>query len=87
MVNKNIYDAGKLEVSNIFTNVTLDMVIRQLLIYPTEDCFVTLNESTKEIFVPKNMWTPICVSSYFLCSSFAIKTETTCTAYWQGWVN
>jgi len=87
MVNKNIYDAGMLEVTNTPTNKTMDIAVRQLLIYPTENCFVTLNGSTKEIFVPKNMWTPICVSSYYLCYSFTIKTETTCTAYWQGWVN
>ena len=87
MTNKVQYDAGTLEVDNISQVIEPDMAIRHLLIYPKDDCFVTLNDSKKEIFIPKNMWTPISASSSFLCDKFTIKTATSCIAYWQGWVN
>lgn len=76
------YDAGDVSVSAEPTVVTPVEQVQQLLIYPTVDCRVKLNESDKEIFVPKNAWTPISV----VCDMFTLIAEGEGTAHWQGWV-
>lgn len=81
------YDAGSGDVTTTGNKIQLEMDISQLLIYPTVDSFVSLNDSTtKEIFLPKNMWTPISISRNFACKNFTVKSQETGKIYWQGWV-
>lgn len=81
------YDAGSADVNSTGVMVLLEMEIRQLLIYPTVDASVSLNDgTTKEIFLPKGMWTPISISQNFLCANFVVKSEEAGKIYWQGWV-
>ena len=81
------YDAGTVDVTSSGVKVPLEMEIRQLLIYPTVDVSVTLNDgTTKEIFLPKGMWTPIAISRDFLCSNFLVTSEEAGKIHWQGWV-
>ena len=62
------YDAGTVDVDSSGVKVVLELQISQLLIYPTVDAKVSLNDSsTKEIFLPKGMWTPISISRNFSC--------------------
>ena len=81
------YDAGTVDIDSTGVMVLLEMEIRQLLIYPTVDASVTLNDGdTKSIFLPKGMWTPISISRDFLCANFVITSEEAGKAHWQGWV-
>lgn len=85
--NVNAYDAGSADVNSTGVKVNIELEIRQLLIYPTVDAKVSLNDSTtKEIFLPRGMWTPISISRDFLCSNFVITSEEAGKAHWQGWV-
>ena len=81
------YDAGSADLNSTGVKVEIELEVRQLLIYPTVDSFVSLNDSiTKEIFLPKGMWTPISISRNFACSNFVVKSEEAGKIYWQGWV-
>lgn len=81
------YDAGSVDVTSSGVTVLLEMEIRQLLIYPTVDAVVSLNDdTTKEIFLPKGMWTPIAISRDFLCVNFVVTSEEVGKIHWQGWV-
>ena len=81
------YDAGTVDVDSSGVKVVLELQISQLLIYPTVDAKVSLNDSsTKEIFLPKGMWTPISISRNFLCSNFVVISEEAGRVHWQGWV-
>lgn len=77
------YDAGSEVFADVGSaEVELDVQAQQLLLYPTEECFVKLNASEKEIYVPKGSWTPVSV----LVDSFTIRATAACTVHWQGWV-
>jgi hypothetical protein len=76
------YDAGTIDVTTSNQVVTPDSQLQQLLIYPTVECTVKIGDSTKEIFLPKDVWTPISV----LCAKFTIKGSASGKVYWQGWV-
>lgn len=81
------YDAGTVDVDSSGVTIVPEMQVSQLLIYPTVDAKVSLNDSTtKEIFLPRGMWTPISISRDFLCSNFVITSEEAGKAHWQGWV-
>lgn len=81
------YDAGSGTVDPSGVKIEVELEIFQLLIYPTVDSFVSLNDSTtKEIFLPKNMWTPISISRNFACKNFIVKSQEAGEIYWQGWV-
>lgn len=81
------YDAGSVDVTSAGVKVLMEMEIRQLLIYPTVDAKVSLNDgTTKDIFLPKNMWTPISISRDFLCTDFVVTSELVGKVHWQGWV-
>ena len=81
------YDAGSVDVDSSGVKVLMEMEVRQLLIYPTVDATVTLNNSTtKEIFLPKGMWTPISISRDFYCTDFVVTSELAGKIHWQGWV-
>lgn len=81
------YDAGTVDVDSSGVKVVLELQISQLLIYPTVDAKVSLNDSsTKEIFLPAGMWTPISISRDYLCTNFVITSEEAGKAHWQGWV-
>lgn len=85
--NVKPYDAGSADVNSTGVKVTMETDVRQLLIYPTVDASVSLNDSTtKEIFLPKGMWTPISISRDFLCTNFVVKSEEVGKIHWQGWV-
>ena len=67
------YDAGSVDIDSSGVMVLLEMEIRQLLIYPTVDASVTLNDGdTKSIFLPAGMWTPISISRDYLSTNFVI---------------
>ncbi len=81
------YDAGTVDIDSTGAMVLLEMEISQLLIYPTVNASVTLNEGdTKSIFLPAGMWTPISISRDYLCTNFVITSEEAGKAHWQGWV-
>lgn len=81
------YDSGSADVDSTGAKIEVELEIFQLLIYPTVDSFVSLNDSTtKEIFLPKNMWTPISISRNFACKNFTVTSQETGKIYWQGWV-
>lgn len=85
--NVNAYDAGSADVNSTGVKVNVELEIRQLLIYPTVDASVSLNNSTtKEVFLPKGMWTPISISRDFLCIDFTVKSVEEGKIHWQGWV-
>ena len=78
----NDYDAGTETVTTEYGEIELAAQVQQLFFYPKVDCFVKINGSTKEIFVPKDIWTPILLR----VDSILIKASTTGgTVYWQGW--
>ena len=67
--------------------VLMETQIHQLLIYPTVDATVSLNGgTTKDIFLPKGMWTPISISRDFRCIDFVVTSVLAGKVYWQGWV-
>jgi hypothetical protein len=81
------YDAGSVDVNSTGVKVKMEMEIHQLLLYPTVEAKVTLNGgSTKEIFLPKGMWTPISISRDFLCTDFVVTSDAAGKVHWQGWV-
>lgn len=81
------YDAGSVDVNTTETMVLMETDIRQLLIYPTVDAKVSLNDSTtKEIFLPKGMWTAISISRDFICANFVVTGTAEGKIHWQGWV-
>ena len=82
-----VYDAGSVDVSSEGVKVDIGLDVRQLLIYPMVDSFVSLNGSTKEIFLPKNMWTPITISKSWVLENFTVKSQEAGKVYWQGWVS
>lgn len=83
----NAYDAGSVDVDVSGVKVTMEMEVHQLLIFPTVDAKVTLNEgSTKEIFLPKGLWTPVSISRDFHCTDFTVTSELAGKVHWQGWV-
>ena len=77
------YDSGKFEDITEETTTTLDEVISQLLLYPTADSYIKINESEKQIYLPANSWTPISIATkVFSVTPVAGST----TIHWQGWV-
>ena len=81
------FDSGTVDVDVTEVTVTLELQVSQLLIYPTVNASVTLNDgTTKSIFLPKEMWTPISISRDFLCTNFVITAEEAGKVHWQGWV-
>lgn len=77
------YDAGEVTVSADATVVEPSEQVQQLLLYPTTACKVKIGASTKEIFVPKDTWTPISV----VTEEFSVVAiEGTGTLHWQGWI-
>ena len=85
--NIQAYDAGSVDVSTTETMVLMETDVRQLLIYPTVDAKLSLNQSTtKEIFLPKGMWTPISISRDFICTNFVVTATAEGKIHWQGWV-
>jgi hypothetical protein len=81
------YDAGSVDVNSSGAKILMEMEVHQILLYPTVDATVSLNgESTKEVFLPKAMWTPISISRDFYCTDFVVKSVTAGKVYWQGWV-
>jgi len=81
------YDAGSADVGLTPVKIEVESGVTQLLIYPTVDASVSLNDKiTKEIFLPKNMWTPISISRNFACTNFVVTAQATGKMYWQGWV-
>ena len=81
------YDAGSVDIDSSGVMVLLEIQVSQILIYPTVDASVSLNDgTTKSIFLPAGMWTPISISRDFLCANFVITSEEAGKAHWQGWV-
>lgn len=81
------YDAGSVDVDSSGVKVLMEMEVRQLLLYPTVDATVSLNDgSTKVIFLPKGMWTPVSISRDFFCTDFVVTSDTAGKVHWQGWV-
>lgn len=77
------YDSGEIDGTTTEATVTLSQQIVQLLVYPTVESSIKLDDSTKSIYLPANVWTPISV----VCDSFKIKTLSEDNKiYWQGWV-
>lgn len=56
---------------------------KQMLIYVTQESLAKFNGSAKEVYLPKDAWTPI----GFEVETFNIKTVTEAAgkAYWQSW--
>lgn len=81
MINR--YDAGELNVTGAPVQVILERKeARHILIYPTVDCYVKLNDSSKEIFMPARTWTPVSIE----VNNFSVRTvKDTGVAYWQAW--
>jgi len=78
----NEYDAGNKTVTTEYSEIVLAQEIQQLFIYPKVDCLIKINGSTKEIFLPKEIWTPILLR----ITSMTIKgVSEGGTVYWQGW--
>ena len=78
----NGYDCGSLESVDVEQVIVPCKTVMQLLIFPTEDALVNINEVGKWIFLPANMWTPISISVV----KFAVKTvDSLANIYWQGW--
>ena len=77
------YDSGQLtNVGIAGQTVSPENKLAQLLIYPREDCKLTINGSDKWIFLPKEMWSPISI----LCDTFNVATIAgTGDVFWQGW--
>ena len=81
------YDAGSVDVTSSGVKVLMELEVKQLLIFPTVDATVKLNNaSTKEIFLPKGMWTPISISRDFFCTDFTVTSVLAGKVHWQGWV-
>ena len=81
------YDAGAADVNSSGVKVEMEMEVHQLLLYPTVDAQLTLNGgTTKPVFLPKGMWTPISISRDFYCTDFVVTSETVGKVHWQGWV-
>jgi len=78
----NDYDSGEIDGTTTEVVVTPSDRLAQLLVYPTVESSVILNDSDKVIFLPSGAWTPISI----LTNSFIIKTnEEAGKIYWQGW--
>ena len=79
----NKYDAGNLvDVTTTPSVVTPEAPLMQLLIYPTADGYVTINESAKKIYIPASSWTPISIGTI----AFSVEAvEGTADVHWQGW--
>lgn len=79
----NRYDAGELDVTTNMSQIVLARKeARNLLVYPTIDCYITLDDNDKMIFIPALMWTPISVD----ISSFNIRAlGDSGKVYWQVW--
>ena len=80
-----LYDCGSYDTV-VDTYLDVDVVperdCKQLLLYPTTDCLVKLNDSEKTIFLPAEAWTPIGI----VVESFNVKAvETAGKVHWQGW--
>ena len=85
--NVKPYDAGSADVDSSGVKVLVEPGVHQILIYPTVDATVSLNNgTTKEVFLPKAMWTPISISRDFFCTDFTVTSELAGKIYWQGWV-
>lgn len=82
------YDAGcSVPIDSSGVTVPVDFGVYQLLVYPTVDAKLTLNDgATKEVFLPANMWTPIVISRDYNCVNFVLTAEEAGLAHWQGWV-
>lgn len=83
MINVDRYDAGELDATAEPIQVMLSKKEAQnVLIYPKIDCYMTLNGSAKEIFLPALAWTPISI----VASAFSIRAiEDGGKVYWQAW--
>lgn len=77
------YDAGELEAKVEPIQVILvQKEARNVLIYPKVDCYITLNGSIKEIFLPAMAWTPISIE----VNDFSIRSISDIgMVYWQAW--
>jgi len=78
----NYYDSGEIDGATTEVEIIPSDRLDQLLVYPTVESSVKLNDSDKVIFLPSGAWTPISIST----NSFTIKTLTEAgKIYWQGW--
>lgn len=85
--NVKPYDAGTADVGPTGVKVAMEMEVHQLLIYPTVDATLSLNGgTTKDIFLPKGIWTPVSISRDFYCTDFVVTSDLTGKVHWQGWV-
>jgi hypothetical protein len=77
------YDAAKLELAASTEQVvTPERTILQSLFYPVAaDAMLKVNGSDKQIFLPKDQWTPVAVAMY----EFEIESAEATDVYWQGW--
>lgn len=78
----NGYDSGTLEAVSGEVVVTPAQTVVQVLLFPTEDASVKLNDSEKWIFLPAGMWTPISIPT----ETFTVKVLAgSGDIHWQGW--
>ena len=81
----NEYDSGDIDITDDYlaNDEEPDNKLATLLLYPTEDSLIKLNGEDDEIYLPKEIWTPIGI----MIESFNLKTVTEATGkvYWQGW--
>ena len=79
----NRYDAGKLDAIVEVTEVILEQKwASNILVYPEVACYMTLDGSPKEIYLPALAWTPISVAT----AKFSIRAiEEIGKVYWQVW--
>ncbi len=79
------YDAGSVDITDDYLaeDIVPENVLATLLVYVTENSFIKLNDEDEEIFLPKEIWTPIGI----VVIKFNIKTDTADNAkvHWQGW--
>jgi len=80
------YDAGVAEVTDAYLEVAVvpDTKLEQLLVYPAVACYIKLNNSLKEIYLPAETWTPIDVDITHFNIKAAVAAATG-TVHWQGW--
>ncbi len=79
------YDAGTVELTDAYllAPVVIDEPVRQMMVYASVACWIALNGSLKEIYLPAETWTPIGCK----VSEFNAKTAAGAgTIYWQGWI-
>ena len=81
------YRAGTADVDSSGVKVELSGTIRQILVYPTVDAQISLNDSsTDSVFLPSGMWTPVSVSIDYNVRNFTVTSNESGKVHWQGWV-